>query len=113
MTRRSSQTPLEWLISQCGWTTPAFRSPERAFLASYAANRETRDQSSIKNYPVAFWLRVMPTRTKTYQAQYRKGGRTRGVSIGRHGKTTVDEARKLAKEVIGQVTKTFTTRPAL
>ncbi|WIY24791.1 Arm DNA-binding domain-containing protein [Parasedimentitalea psychrophila] len=55
----------------------------------------------------------MPTRTKTYQAQYRKGGRTRGVSIGRHGKTTVDEARKLAKEVIGQVTKTFTTRPAL
>lgn len=52
-----------------------------------------------------FGLRVMPSGAKTYQAQYRKGGRTRRVSVGRHGKITVDEARKLAKEIMGQVAK--------
>ena len=54
---------------------------------------------------VGFGVRVMPSGAKTYQAQYRKGGRTRRVSIGRHGKITVDEARKLAKEIMGQVAK--------
>ncbi len=54
---------------------------------------------------VGFGVRVMPSGAKTYQAQYRKGGRTRRVSIGRHGKITVDEARKLAKEVMGLVAK--------
>ncbi|WP_375698169.1 tyrosine-type recombinase/integrase [Pseudophaeobacter sp. TrK17] len=52
-----------------------------------------------------FGLRVMPSGAKTYQAQYRKGGRTRRVSVGRHGKITVEEARKLAKEITGQVAK--------
>ncbi|MCD9149257.1 site-specific integrase [Pseudophaeobacter flagellatus] len=52
-----------------------------------------------------FGLRVMPSGAKTYQAQYRKGGRTRRVSVGRHGKITVEEARKLAKEIMGQVAK--------
>jgi integrase len=52
-----------------------------------------------------FGLRVMPSGAKTYQAQYRKGGRTRRVSVGRHGKITVEEARKLAKENMGQVAK--------
>ncbi len=50
-----------------------------------------------------FGVRVMPSGAKTYQAQYRKSGRTRRVSLGRHGKITVDEARKLAKDVMGQV----------
>ncbi|MEX0320496.1 MAG: tyrosine-type recombinase/integrase [Ruegeria sp.] len=52
-----------------------------------------------------FGVRVMPSGAKTYQAQYRKGGRTRRVSVGRHGKITVDEARKLAKEIMGQVAR--------
>lgn len=52
-----------------------------------------------------FGIRIMPSGAKTYQAQYRKGGRTRRVSVGRHGKITVDEARKLAKEIMGQVAK--------
>ena len=52
-----------------------------------------------------FGVRIMPSGAKTYQAQYRKGGRTRRVSVGRHGKITVDEARKLAKEIMGQVAK--------
>ena len=50
-----------------------------------------------------FGVRVMPSGAKTYQAQYRKGGRTRRVSLGRHGRITVDEARRLAKDVMGQV----------
>lgn len=50
-----------------------------------------------------FGVRVMPSGAKSYQAQYRKGGRTRRVSLGRHGKITVDEARRLAKDVMGQV----------
>jgi len=50
-----------------------------------------------------FGVRVMPSGAKTYQAQYRKGGRTRRVSLGRHGKITVDEGRRLAKDVMGQV----------
>ena len=68
-------------------------------------------QSEAKDYFIwdsqiaGFGLRVMPSGAKTYQTQYRKGGRTRRVSIGRHGKITVDEARKLAKEVMGQVAK--------
>lgn len=52
-----------------------------------------------------FGVRVMPSGAKTYQCQYRKGGRTRRVSLGRHGVLTVDEARKLAKELLGQVAK--------
>ena len=52
-----------------------------------------------------FGIRIMPSGAKTYQAQYRKGSRTRRVSVGRHGKITVDEARKLAKEIMGQVAK--------
>lgn len=52
-----------------------------------------------------FGVRVMPSGAKTYQCQYRKGGRTRRVSLGRHGVLTVDEARKLAKELLGRVAK--------
>jgi integrase len=35
--------------------------------------------------------------------QYRKGGRTRRVSVGRHGTVTVDQARRHAKELLGLV----------
>ena len=66
---------------------------------------EDRDYFVWDTQIVGFGIRVMPSGAKTYQAQYRKGGRTRRVSIGRHGKITVDEARKLAKEVMGQVAK--------
>ncbi len=68
-------------------------------------------QSEAKDFFVwdgqiaGFGVRVMPSGAKTYQAQYRKGGRTRRVSVGRHGKITVDEARKLTKEIMGQVAK--------
>ncbi|MEP3333113.1 tyrosine-type recombinase/integrase [Sedimentitalea sp.] len=68
-----------------------------------ALRPKTRDYFVWDSQIAGFGLRVMPSGAKTYQAQYRKGGRTRRVSLGRHGKITVDEARKLAKDVMGQV----------
>jgi integrase len=50
-----------------------------------------------------FGVRVMPSGVRTYQIQYRKGGRTRRSSIGRHGVVTVDQARLRARELLGLV----------
>ena len=52
-----------------------------------------------------FGVRIMPSGTKTYQVQYRKGGRTRRASIGRHGNITADQARSRAKEIMGELSK--------
>lgn len=52
-----------------------------------------------------FGVRIMPSGTKTYQVQYRKGGRTRRASIGRHGTITADQARARAKEIMGELVK--------
>jgi len=52
-----------------------------------------------------FGIRVLRSGKKTYQVQYRKGGRTRRNSIGKHGTLTPDEARKLARELLGRVAK--------
>jgi len=66
---------------------------------------EAKDYFVWDTQIAGFGLRVMPSGAKTYQAQYRKGGRTRRVSLGRHGKITAEQARKLAQEVMGQVAK--------
>lgn len=52
-----------------------------------------------------FGLRVLPGGRRTYMVQYRAGGRTRRVNIGRHGTVTPDEAKKKAKELLGMVAK--------
>ena len=52
-----------------------------------------------------FGIRVLPSGAKTYQIQYRKGGRTRRAAIGRHGNTTAEIARAKAKELMGEVSK--------
>lgn len=70
-----------------------------------ALHSETKDYFVWDTQIAGFGIRILPSGAKTYQAQYRKGGRTRRVSVGRHGKITVDEARKLAKEIMGQVAK--------
>ncbi|SFS22254.1 site-specific integrase [Yoonia litorea] len=64
---------------------------------------ESKDFFVWDSQIAGFGVRVMPSGAKTYQAQYRAGGRTRRVSLGRHGKITVDEARRLAKDVMGSV----------
>ncbi|MEH6647567.1 tyrosine-type recombinase/integrase [Sulfitobacter sp.] len=70
-----------------------------------ALSPEAKDYFVWDAQIVGFGVCVMPSGAKTYQAQYRKGGRTRRVSLGRRGKITADEARKLAKEVMGLVAK--------
>ena len=52
-----------------------------------------------------FGVRVMSSGKKSYLIQYRSGGRTRRVTLGRHGTVTVDAARKRAKELLGAVAK--------
>lgn len=79
--------------------------PKLTKRAVDALKAEAKDYFVWDDQIAGFGVRVMPSGAKTYQAQYRKGGRTRRVSIGRHGNITVDEARKLAKEIMGQVAK--------
>jgi len=52
-----------------------------------------------------FGVRVWPTGRKVYVAQYRASGRTRRVKIGTHGPLTVEEARKEAKGILGDVAR--------
>jgi integrase len=52
-----------------------------------------------------FGVRVWPSGRKTYVAQYRAAGRTRRVKIGSHGPITVDEARKQARAILGDVAR--------
>ncbi|MQX35960.1 tyrosine-type recombinase/integrase [Roseospira navarrensis] len=53
-----------------------------------------------------FGLKVTPKGTKTYLVQYRvggRGGRTRRVTLGRHGPVTPDQARQEALKTLGAV----------
>lgn len=50
-----------------------------------------------------FGVRVFPNGSKTYFLDYRVNGTRRRISIGKHGKLTVDEARKLARQKAGEV----------
>ncbi len=52
-----------------------------------------------------FGIRVWPSGKKIYVAQYRAGKQTRRFKIGSHGALTVDEARKEAKAVLGDVAR--------
>ncbi|MGO7331741.1 tyrosine-type recombinase/integrase [Rhizobium leguminosarum] len=52
-----------------------------------------------------FGVRVWPSGKKVYLAQYRAGKQTKRFKIGAHGPLTVDEARKEAKVVLGDVAR--------
>ena len=54
---------------------------------------------------IGFGVWIMPSGTRTCQVQYRKGGRTRRASIGRHGNITADQARRSAQEIMGELAK--------
>jgi integrase len=70
-----------------------------------ALEPEAKDYFVWDTLIAGFGVRIMPSGAKTYQTQYRKGGRTRRISLGRHGTLTVEQARLLAKEVLGDVAK--------
>lgn len=50
-----------------------------------------------------FGVRVKPPATLSYLIQYRFAGQSRRMSLGRHGRITLEGARKEAKKYLGQV----------
>lgn len=50
-----------------------------------------------------FGMRVYPSGKKAYLVQYRAGRRTRRITMGQHGVLTAEEARKRAKQLLGEV----------
>ncbi|MCO5058612.1 MAG: site-specific integrase [Rhizobiaceae bacterium] len=52
-----------------------------------------------------FGVRVFPSGTKNYVADYRVDGQRRRMTIGPHGKLTTDEARELATGILGGAIK--------
>ncbi|MDA9207821.1 site-specific integrase [Octadecabacter sp.] len=50
-----------------------------------------------------FAVGVLPSGNKTFQVQYRQGGRTRRKSLGRFGTVSLDLARSHAREILGRV----------
>ncbi|MBL4601291.1 MAG: tyrosine-type recombinase/integrase [Emcibacteraceae bacterium] len=71
------------------------------------------DKAEIKNKNYVIWdddvkgfgLRVYTSGIKSYMIQYRASGRTRKLTLGKHGILTPDEARKLARENLVDVAK--------
>lgn len=62
-----------------------------------------RDYIAFDEEVKGFGVRVLTSGQKTYLVQYRTGGRTRRVKIGRHSVLTADQARDRAKELLGAV----------
>src|SRR5207249_3979390 len=66
-------------------------------------------QPAVKPYPIwdddlkGYFVRVMPSGTRTYNIVYRANGRQTWLTLGRHGALTPIEARKLAKQRLGEV----------
>ena len=50
-----------------------------------------------------FGVAAFPSGRKVYVAQYRQNGRSRRSNIGEHGRLTPDQARSLAKSILGAV----------
>ncbi|HYL48744.1 MAG TPA: Arm DNA-binding domain-containing protein, partial [Stellaceae bacterium] len=66
---------------------------------------QARDLIIFDEEVKGFGVRIWPTGKITYLVQYRSGGRTRRVKIGRHGVVTADQARSRAKEILGAVAR--------
>src|SRR5580700_9278689 len=66
--------------------------------------RPGKDREILWDDAVAgFGVAAFPTGRKVYVAQFRREGRSQRLAIGGHGRLTPEEARSLAKQVLGRV----------
>ena len=77
--------------------------PKLTKRAVDAAKPQDKDYFLWDDEVSGFGLRVLPSGKKSYLIQYRTGGRSRRVALGRHGTITADQARTRAKELLGTV----------
>ncbi|MDE0032228.1 MAG: tyrosine-type recombinase/integrase [Deltaproteobacteria bacterium] len=69
------------------------------------------DRLSVDDKDAVFWdrdlpgfgIRVYPSGAKVYVVQTRVFGRSKRVTVGRHGKLSADQARKEAARIIGRI----------
>ena len=74
-------------------------------------SKRTVDGLTVEEQDAVFWdrelpgfgVRVYPTGSKVYVVQTRTGGKSRRISLGRHGVITADKARKMAIESLMQL----------
>lgn len=62
-----------------------------------------RDYIVFDEAVIGFGVRVLPSGLKSYLVQYRSGGRSRRIAIGKHGGVTAEQARAKARELLGAV----------
>lgn len=78
-------------------------------IETIEAEKPTEKERFVWDEKLAgFGLRVMPTGVKSFIIQYRNAsGISRRLTLGKFGVLTPDEARRLAKEKLAEVTKGF------
>ena len=82
-----------------------------ARLNGTTISRRTVEALPVGEREAVFWdhelsgfgVRVYPSGTKVYLVQTRSGGKSKRVTIGRHGVLTADQARRKAAQVIASI----------
>ena len=82
-----------------------------ARLNGTTISRRTVEALPVGEREVVFWdhelsgfgVRVYPSGTKVYMVQTRSGGKSRRVTIGRHGVLSAEQARRKAAQVIASI----------
>lgn len=82
-----------------------------AKLTSATISRRTVEALPVGEREAVYWdtelsgfgVRVYPSGTKVYLAQTRTGGKSRRVTIGRHGLISAEQARRKAAQVIADI----------
>ena len=82
-----------------------------AKLASASISRRTVEALPVGEREAVYWdtelsgfgVRVYPSGSKVYLAQTRAGGKSRRVTIGRHGLITAEQARRKAARIIADI----------
>ncbi len=76
----------------------------KTFIDSLDPATAERDHVYWDTSMPGFGIRVKPPATMSYVIQYRTAGQSRRMALGKHGRITLEGARKEAKKYLGQVT---------